>query len=114
MGSMSSGTGYNMPTRPAVWNTERRRRLARAIVDWHRAHGGMTDNRGVAHYMFNVGHEAIKPLYLRWVSAAVHGTVQGYDGYGAPGDAARIEFELTLLRSDVLAELEKQFVQNVV
>ena len=114
MASTYSGTDYRVPTRPGGWNTERRRRLARAIVDWHRENGGMTDSRGVARYMVNIGHEAIRPLYLRWVNAAVRGTVQGYDGYGAPGDVARIEFELCLLRADVLAEMEKRFVQDVV
>ena len=126
MGSTSSGTGYNMPARPAVWNTERRRRLAEAIVAWHYENcGNMCNERGMPYYMMNVGHECIKPFYLRYLSAKLKPNIDAQTGYrtagdiglgpnAAPGDVERIWFELCLLRTDVLDEMEKRFVKNVV
>ena len=124
MGSMYSNTGSKAgdAARPAVWNDERRRRLAEAIVDWHRkSYGNMCDGRGMPYYMMNVGHECIKPFYLRYQEKNIKARIDEKTGYRtagdiglgphvAPSDVDRIWFELCLLRADVLEEIEKRFV----
>ena len=121
MESTYKNTGCKGAPRPAAWTSERRRRLAEAIVAWHRAScGKMCDDRGMPFYMMNVGHECIKPFFLRYVAAKTkqysednrNNRRDGDIGLGpvTPDDTERIWFELCLLRADVLDEIEKRFL----
>lgn len=124
MENMSSSTGCSVPTRTTVWNTARRHRLAEAIVAWCRKNGGMTDSSGIPHYMMNIGHVALRPFYMRYITEKTHEYTEeqgrprrdGDIGQGpvTPGDVDRIEFELGLLRADVLAEMERLFVKEAI